>query len=1287
MSNFDNWEKYAKAREKVTSRGAEALTNVRTKGSIAFERITGKTIEQFQQEQRQNRVPTVAELASQYHDPSLNHIKTFNDELSLNQGKNPSNDTLTSLQIGLNNTARSVTQYGAERLTDMFSTGKIFPEFEIGGVTLNQGNNKIPVAVNTMVKKAVVGVNDFYSDKFDVNALETLKNSDSPFNRGVAKVILGESADLNAVHDWVDNVGGFEERNQRLFDGYSNQAQQAILGTEEAIANIDTGNQFKDAWGAVKTSLSNPKYLYHMGVQSVPMMIASAITKKPLVTSAFLEGTASQEQLRQLAVEEGLDLNDKKVQQYLNQAGLSALLITYGFGRVASKVGASNVDTLTKGSGVRSKTAGVLLDTTEEMFLVGSETGYSNAMLGKNLTDGIGRDIGQAGAIGGTVSGVFSAAGLGFDATKQATQTATSKATNTIKQKLFTPHEELINPDSKKYNPTTAYVNAVAELNRADTDEAKQVAQTKINEATNSVMSVLDGFDTKIANTTNQDEIDNLTAQKQSYIDTYVTPLQNTIQSVKDNAVDVHSDEFYLNLIGSVSKRVNPVVDISQVDTDVINQNQATNITEPTQSQPTSEQVSMKLGGKTYTAILKNDGDGQGEYFEVNTKNGKTKYYHYNEANPNEIVKFGNKEVHKDAVSSLQALSNAYQKQFKQPLTLVSGFRSYDYQQNKNLAGKLSKRTAEDVFTSNAWVGGSKHHTGLAFDFLSTNPNDFKKGGRFYKQGEWLAQNAEKFGLSLSYPKDNKGNVMYEAWEFVYQGTDRAKQLLTPKGANVITKSTSQKQNQTIHASHGFTDTKVRSVKDINHKFRMPFHNVNKSGGNSLFSGGVVKGDTLGFMALLDKDDEIFNASVGFTSITGGRHKKITGNSHGNGYKIDLDLKNGDDVETYARIGQRVADLAKQHGYIVQVNAEKAGWGNIGKRGDVNFINGGGSHLDITVVGRVGSGQGGVVKQSQPINTGNFSINNKELTKSNLMLGTYSAFVKAGFTDGQARYLIGEVNRENEFAIRYLFGTHGDKGNNKTNLGFVSWQGTRKDKLVSYLNQQVIKATHSSIPQTQESLDAMARFLMAEIKQGDITYKKYKGTSYASPNFLNEPNPDRNDHKWGHSIIGWAYGQTKLATGAKFNSKDHEAKLFAGTNRINELLGSNMTSSPINSEQSMNQPTQTQQDELSSQALSLIRELEETNGDNTKRIQELQDELTAVQEQLANINQSEQSNVTEQTTEQVQTEPEANGLDEQVIADVRANQLANITRRFSQRVIESDADYSRALTEIGSGSK
>lgn len=984
----------------------EALARVVGKGNEAIERITGKSIEQFQAERTTPKTPTAFDLA----------IKPYAEQFR------PQNFPET--------------QYH-----DVKSTNHL-GDFGRGSL---QSTMWLPDVGLYTYDKAWQGWNNIGQ----WIAGTPLAEIDTESNRNTFRNLL------------KDNVGlDFDEASSILEDGKSDAYHADMRELNEAVANE------KSLLGKVATAsthaIKSPSIMSSSTGSALGSATSIAGVGKGIVKAggsvwfaepALLVGDTAK------TIEQESDRNIV-LSDLPNIAGVG--LASYGINRLGNKLGNVVTPENLAISGIVPTTRNLAVSTGLNATEEGLVAGIQDALVQEAVTGEI--DLNQT----ATQVGLEMSGGAGMTlplatpslirGARNSTKSGIDKATNTIKQKLSTPHEELINPNSKKYNPTTAYANAVAELNRADTDEAKQTAQTKINEATNSVMSVLDGFDKKIVDATNQEEIDKLTHEKQSYIDTHVTPLQHTIQSVKNSETDVHSDEFYDNLISGITHRVNPVVSTDDVSKDT--------------------------------------------------------------------------------------------------------------------------------------------------------------------------------------------------------------------------------QNPTVHTSHGFTDTKVRSVKDINHKFRMSFHNVNKSGGNSLFSGGVVKADTLGFMALLDGDDEIFNASVGFTSITGGRHKKTTGNSHGNGYKIDLDLKNADDVETYARIGQHIADLAKQHGYIVQVNAEKAGWGKIGKRGDVNFINGGGSHLDITVVGRVGAGQGGTVKQSQPINTDNFSINNKELSKSNLMLGTYSAFVKAGFTDGQARYLIGEVNRENEFATRYLFGTHGDKGNNKTNLGFVSWQGTRKDKLVSYLNQQGIKATHSSIPQTQEALDAMARFLMTEIKQGDITYKKYKGTSYASPNFLNEPNPDRNDHKWGHSIIGWAYGQTKLATGAKFNSKDHEAKLYAGTTRINELLGSNMASSPINSEQAMNQPTQTHQDELSSQALSLIRELEETNDDNIKRIQELQDELTAVQDKLANINKPEQSNQAEQTTEQEQTQSQTSSLDEQVIADVRANQLANITRRFSQIVIESDADYSKALTEI-----
>ena len=840
-----------------------------------------------------------------------------------------------------------------------------------------------------------------------------------------------------------DNVGlDFDEASSILEDGKSDAYHADMRELNEAVANE------KSLLGKVATAsthaIKSPSIMSSSTGSALGSATSIAGVGKGIVKAggsvwfaepALLVGDTAK------TIEQESDRNIV-LSDLPNIAGVG--LASYGINRLGNKLGNVVTPENLAISGIVPTTRNLAVSTGLNATEEGLVAGIQDALVQEAVTGEI--DLNQT----ATQVGLEMSGGAGMTlplatpslirGARNSTKSGIDKATNTIKQKLSTPHEELINPNSKKYNPTTAYANAVAELNRADTDEAKQTAQTKINEATNSVMSVLDGFDKKIADATNQEEIDKLTHEKQSYIDTHVTPLQNTIQSVKNIETDVHSDEFYEKLIASITHRVNPVVSTDDVSKDT--------------------------------------------------------------------------------------------------------------------------------------------------------------------------------------------------------------------------------QNQTAHTSHGFTDTKVRSVKDINHKFRMSFHNVNKSGGNSLFSGGVVKGDTLGFMALLDGDDEIFNASVGFTSITGGRHKKTTGNSHGNGYKIDLDLKNADDVETYARIGQRIADLAKQHGYIVQVNAEKAGWGKIGKRGDVNFINGGGSHLDITVVGRVGTGQGGIVKQAtrqSSVKTTWQGKKHRDLTNradyDSIMADVYT---KHGFSLAEQQILKAQLAQES--------GLRNITKNNGAGAGGIA---------------QFIDSTAKTYGinkfDPKQAIDGQARLMRNLLNKYNGDWAK----ALASYN-TGEGNVDKH---WGSDGTGKGGGvMTMRWNGGNGETLKYVENILAHASKmtINGQGSSEnvyTSNSPINSEQAMNQPTQTHQDELSSQALSLIRELEETNDDNTKRIQELQDELTAVQDKLANI-KPEQSNQAEQTTEQEQTQSQTSSLDEQVIADVRANQLANITRRFSQIVIESDADYSKALTQI-----
>lgn len=246
---------------------------------------------------------------------------------------------------------------------------------------------------------------------------------------------------------------------------------------------------------------------------------------------------------------------------------------------------------------------------------------------------------------------------------------------------------------------------------------------------------------------------------------------------------------------------------------------------------------------------------------------------------------------------------------------------------------------------------------------LNLHTQDFEQDGIQF-QGDFFSYGATDY---KQIAKDVKGqpDTLIKDGKFFKQKDGKWFQLLTDDDVNKWTKAYNDELSAYLnkHKSstttkpitpHNFTDIKVNKASDIPHKFRIPFANIN--GKSAHFSGGIIKADTLGFMQLLDNDDEIANLAVGFTSITGGKHRNNSAVSHGTGFKFDLDLKNGDDVETYKRIGQRVADLAKQHGYDVIVNAEKEGWGGIGKQGDVNFINGGGSHLDIVVKGRLNSG-------------------------------------------------------------------------------------------------------------------------------------------------------------------------------------------------------------------------------------------------------------------------------------------------------------------------------------------
>lgn len=113
-------------------------------------------------------------------------------------------------------------------------------------------------------------------------------------------------------------------------------------------------------------------------------------------------------------------------------------------------------------------------------------------------------------------------------------------------------------------------------------------------------------------------------------------------------------------------------------------------------------------------------------------------------------------------------------------LTAFSAFRSYDYQQQ--LYTKYVNRDGQQAADRySARPGHSEHQTGLAFDIGEVGREDLWLTEAFGETaaGQWLQNNAHKYGFILRYPKGKESitGFMHESWHFRYVGEKDAKKI------------------------------------------------------------------------------------------------------------------------------------------------------------------------------------------------------------------------------------------------------------------------------------------------------------------------------------------------------------------------------------------------------------------------------------------------------------------------------------------------------------------------------
>ncbi|ESK41086.1 hypothetical protein P256_00071 [Acinetobacter nectaris CIP 110549] len=153
----------------------------------------------------------------------------------------------------------------------------------------------------------------------------------------------------------------------------------------------------------------------------------------------------------------------------------------------------------------------------------------------------------------------------------------------------------------------------------------------------------------------------------------------------------------------------------------------------------------------------------------------------------------------------------------------------------------------------------------------------------------------------------------------------------------------------------------------------------------------------------------------------------------------------------------------------------------------------------------------------------------------------YQAFLKAGLGKNQALAMAAQVGRENDFNDKYLFGSHIDANNKKTNVGMFSYQGDRATDLIRELRSKDLLNDDGTIKNNQSAIDAQAKFAIREI----TTNGSYKQTKNA---LTNESLSQSELSKIiGTNYVRWDYNGNRIgaskAEGAKAKEQNYRDQL------------------------------------------------------------------------------------------------------------------------------------------------
>lgn len=288
-----------------------------------------------------------------------------------------------------------------------------------------------------------------------------------------------------------------------------------------------------------------------------------------------------------------------------------------------------------------------------------------------------------------------------------------------------------------------------------------------------------------------------------------------------------------------------------------------------------------------------------------------------------------------------------------------------------------------------------------------------------------------------------------------------------------------------------------------------------------------------------------------------------------------------------------------------------------------------------------------VVSSNKQHNSSNNTVNKIDIkapvksNKAELVKDSYQLAQAAGFSHSQAKALIGELGRENDFNISTMFGFHKDEANHKQNGGIFSWQGDRAKALQAHMIAKGLVNADGTFKRTNESLQAQFEFLRKEI-EANSTWKQ---------SFLDKKNISNDKARAAlggkGSVIGWARGQSKLKSGKAFDWQSHEARANNYSNMIDGEPIHTMPETIASVEQAPIKPESSYEGTIDRLDLDNVPRIDDvfisphdfTAFDHRNMDQEVVNDLANYPIEQTNTRQDEHTALIQRTVEKLTTNP------------------------------------------------